>query len=372
MKFSICIPNYNYERYLGRTIQSILDQGHDDLEILVSDNASTDGSVGVVQAFGDPRIRLHVNACNVGFSGNLDRSARMATGELMIMLSSDDLMRGGALAAYERLFTHLGVGGRAAIASASWDVIDSDDRITGQSDPDPSLWTPSDRQPELEALLGAPVYGVKADELLRRSLKQMKNPFNFAATVYAAPLYQQVEGYGGGRLYNPDKWFHWKVLGVADMAYFVDRRLFAYRWHASNQAAQEGANSSLKHLVDEYVSTLELDAKVLERVGLSREDVLAAFVEHDIARHGLAVLARGGRQRARRILDFGRAAYPQNVRRNPHAWLLRMLLALGPIGQKLAAAAYRSRQNQVADGRGAANATIQLPLGTAPPTGSPP
>ncbi|HEY2894432.1 MAG TPA: glycosyltransferase family 2 protein, partial [Pirellulales bacterium] len=83
MKFSICIPNYNYERYLGRTIESILAQQDSDCEVLVSDNASTDGSVALVQSFNDPRIRLHVNACNVGFSGNLDRSARMATGELM-------------------------------------------------------------------------------------------------------------------------------------------------------------------------------------------------------------------------------------------------------------------------------------------------
>ena len=40
MKFSICIPNYNYGRYLGRTIQSVLDQQGADFELLVSDNAS--------------------------------------------------------------------------------------------------------------------------------------------------------------------------------------------------------------------------------------------------------------------------------------------------------------------------------------------
>ena len=61
MKFSICIPNYNYERYLGRTIQSILAQDYQDFEILVSDNASTDGSVTLVQSFHDPRIQLRVN-----------------------------------------------------------------------------------------------------------------------------------------------------------------------------------------------------------------------------------------------------------------------------------------------------------------------
>jgi glycosyltransferase involved in cell wall biosynthesis len=346
MKLSICIPNYNYERYLGRTIQSILDQQDPDVEILVSDNASTDGSVALVKSFADPRIRLHVNACNVGFGGNLDRSASMATGDLMIMLSSDDLMRSGALAAYRTLFEHLGTRGRRAIASASWDVIDPQDKVTGQTGPDPSLWTPADRHADLEKLLGAPVYAVACPELLGRCLRQMKNPFNFAATVYARELYQSVEGYGAGRLFNPDKWFHWKVLGTADMAYFVDRRLFAYRWHGDNQAAQESATSALKFLVDEYVSTLELDADMLAKTGLSRDAVLDAFVEYDIARHGLATLARGQRQRARRILDFGRAAYPLHVRRNRHARALAALLSLGPLGQRIAARAYRSYQGQ--------------------------
>ena len=88
-KFSICIPNFNYEKYLGRTIQSILDQDESDFEILVSDNASTDGSVAVVNGFHDPRIKLQVNACNVGFSGNLDRSAHAAAGALMAYLKSE-------------------------------------------------------------------------------------------------------------------------------------------------------------------------------------------------------------------------------------------------------------------------------------------
>ncbi len=38
------------------------------------------GTTAVVRGFGDPRIQLHVNACNVGFGGNLDRSARMTSG----------------------------------------------------------------------------------------------------------------------------------------------------------------------------------------------------------------------------------------------------------------------------------------------------
>lgn len=341
MKFSVCIPNFNYAHYLGRTVQSVLDQQGADFEILFSDNASTDDSVAVVRRFGDPRIKIHQNACNIGFAGNVQRSSQMATGDLMIMLSSDDLVRPGALSAYRQLYEHLGQDGEGAIASASWDVIDGEDRITGHQGPSKSVWLESDRQPELEQVLGVPVYGVPAQEMLRRCLAQMRNPFNFAATVYSAALFRQVEGYGA-RMINPDKWFHWKVLSVAKMAYFVDKKLFAYRWHASNQTAQQSSAGSLKFMVDEYTSTLELDDGMLKRAGVTRDELLRAFVEYDVARHGLATLAGGARLKAQRILNFGKAVYPDYVRRNSKARLLRLLLALGPVGQMMAARAYRS------------------------------
>ena len=67
---------YNYERFLGRTIQSVRDQTGAESRFSVSDNASTDRSMDIVQGFADPRIRWRVNRCNVGFAGNLDRAAR--------------------------------------------------------------------------------------------------------------------------------------------------------------------------------------------------------------------------------------------------------------------------------------------------------
>ena len=291
MKFSVCIPNYNYERYLGRTIQSVRDQTGAEFEILVSDNASTDRSMDIVRGFADPRIRWRVNRCNVGFAGNLDRAARLAEGERMIMLSSDDLMRPGALATYRALFDRLGSAADGAIATCAMEVIDADDHVTGKVGlPRNEVWRESDRAADLDDVAGAPVYRVPARELLRRSLLSMQNPFQFAATVYPRSLYEAVEGYGGSRLMNPDKWFHWKLLSRAESAYFIDRPLFAYRWHASNQTAQQAGSGALKYLVDEYASTFEIDSGVLKELGIARADIERAFIEHDIGRHGLAEL----------------------------------------------------------------------------------
>jgi glycosyltransferase involved in cell wall biosynthesis len=350
MKFSICIPNYNYEKFLGRTLDSALTQAGADVEVLVSDNASTDGSAALVRAraAADARVKLAVNPCNVGFAGNLDRAARLASGDVMILLSSDDVMRPGTLATYRALYTSLGAEALRTLVSASSDIIGPDDASTGRIGPDAEIW----REGDLVDVAGLPVppgtrvFRVEGAELLRRCLATMKNPFNFLATAYPRAIYDRVGGYGGGRLINPDKWFHWKLLGAGTVAYWIDAPLFGYRVHPSNQGAQQAAAGALKYLVDEYASVIELDPKLLEELGLSRAELERNFVERDIARHGLAELARGRTVKARRILGFGAAVYPAHAVRNQKLWGLAALCALGPVGQKVAARLYERKLRQ--------------------------
>ena len=95
---SVLIPNYNYGRYIGETIESVLDQNQPRVEIVVADNASTDESAEVVTRYASRGVRLSVNPCNVGFAANLERVAAMATGRRMLLLSSDDRMRPGVVA----------------------------------------------------------------------------------------------------------------------------------------------------------------------------------------------------------------------------------------------------------------------------------
>jgi glycosyltransferase involved in cell wall biosynthesis len=338
-RFSVCIPNYNYARYLGETLRSVLDQSFTDLEVLVSDNASTDDSVGVVKSIDDERITLTVNRCNVGFAGNLDRAADHSSGDFQIMLSSDDVIYPQALEVYDRLFT--AVGDETVVISSTCDLIDYKGRVAGRLGPDPALWNAARTDNELSELVGMPVLSASAPRLLRRCLLGMRNPFNFLATAYSRESYLEVEGYGGGRLINPDKWFHWRLLGVVDRALFVDEPLFGYRWHEQNQLVTQNQESSLKFLVDDYTSTIELPANLLHRTGLTRNDVRAAFVEYDIGRHGLVTLARGHPHHARRILAFGRACYPTLIRRNPKVQALAALSRMGPVGRGIASVAYQ-------------------------------
>ncbi len=347
MKFSICVPNYNYAGYIERTIRSALDQSHRDLEVVVSDNASTDASVAVVEAIQDSRVRLKVNACNVGYAGNLDRAVEMATAERITVICSDDLLRPEMLGRCNALYERLGADGERSIIGAGNDVIDPDDRITGSLKPDRRLWRESDRAPQLDALLGGPVYRVSGKDLLRRCLETMSNPYNLTGTVFPRGLYREIEGYGAWRLMNPDKWFHWRLLGVTETAYYVDRAYGASRWHPSNQTAQQTRSGALKYLVDEYVSTFQIDGRLLEQAGITRTELERRFIEYDIARHGLATLASGDRLKAKRMVKFADAVYPQHALRNEKLWALRALLAAGPIGHAVSKMAYQAIKDRV-------------------------
>jgi len=327
-RFSVCIPNFNYGRYLGETIQSVLDQGRPDVEVCVSDNASTDDSVSVVRSFAHAGVILGENPRNLGFSPNLDRAVGLSSAPTALTLSSDDLMLPGALEVYAALLDDVGTDGTLVGSAVS--VIDADGAAIGSLGAQPGVWRLDHRDARLSRIIGHDVYGAPPGELLASSVRRMRNPYHFAAVAFPRSLWQVVGGYGGQRLYNPDRWFNWRLLGVAERAYFIDAELFAYRWHSSNQEAQQQKTRALKYLVDEYTSTLQLDEATLRGIGLERSEVVQAFLTNDIALRGLRDIAAGRRSEALRALRFAQATYPWAIGQNGAVWLLRAAVAAGP------------------------------------------
>jgi hypothetical protein len=255
-------------------------------------------------------------------------------------------MRDGAVAAYARLEAELGADAERAIWGAWSTIIDANGAITGEVRPDPKLWRDASLDERLSRAVGHPVRSLPAATVLRRSLALLRSPLPFATTCYPRSLHDQVGGYSGGRLINPDKWFLWKVLGAADTVYVIEHPLFDYRVHDAGQGPQEQRSGALKHLTDQYVATFNLPDSVLAKAGLDREAIAKAFVEQDIALRGFVSLAEGKRRTALRGIRFGLAAYPELVRSNPKVWLLRALLLLGPAGTSLARAVRRKAQDR--------------------------
>jgi glycosyltransferase involved in cell wall biosynthesis len=91
---SVCLPVYNGETYIGEAISSIREQTFEDIEVIISDNASTDGTQALCReaATHDSRIRYLRSDTNRGLAWNFNRAFELATGRYLVWISHDDLM----------------------------------------------------------------------------------------------------------------------------------------------------------------------------------------------------------------------------------------------------------------------------------------
>lgn len=87
---SVIIPAYNHERFIGASIESVLNQTYENLELIIVDDGSTDGTPDVIAGFRDARIRA-VRQTNQDAYNALNRGMSMAEGAIITILNSDDV-----------------------------------------------------------------------------------------------------------------------------------------------------------------------------------------------------------------------------------------------------------------------------------------
>ena len=97
---SVVIPCYNYARYLREAVTSVVNQRGIDLDIIIVDDASQDGSPQLASelADGDARIRLVLHSENMGHIATYNDGLSRVKGEYVVLLSADDLLAPGSLA----------------------------------------------------------------------------------------------------------------------------------------------------------------------------------------------------------------------------------------------------------------------------------
>ncbi len=153
MKVTIVMPAYNVERYIERSVRSVLDQTMPDFELIIVDDGSTDMTVSVIKKMmaSDPRIRLFQNE-HGGSGAARNSGAGKATGKYLYFMDSDDLISRHALAH----FLELADTNNADIVVARFDM------FTDATEASLDL---SSEPPDI----GAPVEIISGVELFRRS-----------------------------------------------------------------------------------------------------------------------------------------------------------------------------------------------------------
>lgn len=92
LSVSVVVPNFNGVRFLSRTLESLELQSYPDLDVIVVDGASTDGSVELIKKWAERLPVRWVSEPDSGQAAAINRGLRMATGDVMGWINSDDLL----------------------------------------------------------------------------------------------------------------------------------------------------------------------------------------------------------------------------------------------------------------------------------------
>lgn len=103
VSISVIVPLYNKLPFVAQALASILDQGIDDIEVVVVDDGSTDGGAELVRSLGIRQLVL-VSQPNAGVSAARNRGIEVSTGELVAFLDADDWWLPGYLLAILNLY----------------------------------------------------------------------------------------------------------------------------------------------------------------------------------------------------------------------------------------------------------------------------
>jgi glycosyltransferase involved in cell wall biosynthesis/GR25 family glycosyltransferase involved in LPS biosynthesis len=209
-QFSIYIPAFNVSRYIRDCVDSALAQTHADLEVVIVDDGSTDGTSDLLQSYrGNPRVRI-IRQSNGGIGSASNRALRACRGEYVVQLDSDDLLRPHAL---EAVAAHLARHPEIECLYTRYTLIDDKGRIVGPG------WSPQ-RFDRYENLVGM-------------SVPHMR--------VFRRALYHRTTGFDDGIVNAVDYDFYLKLSDVAQI-HFLDADLYLYRVHGTQtSSAQAGA-----------------------------------------------------------------------------------------------------------------------------------
>jgi len=242
----ICVPTYNAASTVRETLESILAQTYANLVVHVSDNASTDDTLKVIESISDQRITLHRQKENIGGEGNFNRCIQLATGKYTAIFHADDVYEPN-MVAKQVAFLEANAKVGAVFTEAS--LIDDSGKMIGA--------------------LGLPQGLVSVDCLydfktIFKFVLQYSNFLICPSAMARTEVYQQdIRSWRGeifGTSADLDVWFRIlqrHVIGI------LPERLMRYRISVSQHSERlrsRTTRSDLFHVLDHYLAQEDVQA----------------------------------------------------------------------------------------------------------------
>lgn len=218
---SIVLPVYNGEKYLEKSIQSVISQSYMNWELLILDDCSTDNSSIIAKKYvaRDNRIKYYRNESNLKLPRNLNKGFSLSNGEYLTWTSDDNMYKPNAI---EKMVDALENNDDSDFVFASCRIIDEDDN-------------------EIEYIM--------VDDLSKKRIVGLDSVG--ACFMYTRKVYETVGDYDPNFTLVED-FDYWQRIFMKFNAVTINEILYFYRWHdgaLTSTMKKEQFNSTLEKML---------------------------------------------------------------------------------------------------------------------------
>ena len=282
---SVCIPTFNRKELLAIAIDSVLQQTHQDFELIICDDGSTDGTSETMAQLTDRRIHYIRHPQNIGKSNNMISGFKAATGQYFIKFDDDDRLTPSFL---EKTSQLLDKNPQIDFVGTDHWVIDSNNvRNESLTQLNSQKWGRSELPQGM------------VDNLIEITF--VKQSFQIGATLFRRNVLDEF-GYMRSNIQNcEDNDLLVRLALAGKQAYYLPERLMEYRVHAE----QQGLDRAIPYLKDKlnYLESFHFESEGIEKVRCDR------LLETKLLL-GLRLIQIGDTQEGRSLISQGQSASP--------------------------------------------------------------
>lgn len=243
---SVCIPTYNGDKYIKDTVNSVLSQKVKNIEIIISDDCSSDTTESICRNFSDKRIKYFRHSKNIGPKENWNFCLQRATGKYYKLLPHDDLLLEDSLVKQVKALED-DFNKEIALVIGSRMIINSNgDTLMG-------------RVP-----LGSKSKRFSGTDLVRKCLRNGSNIIGEPGNgLVRTELAKQISSYDDTYPYTIDLDFWFKILNFGDAEY-INIPTSAFRIHENSWSSMIGKkqHSDFVGTINKFASMPEYDISV--------------------------------------------------------------------------------------------------------------
>jgi glycosyltransferase involved in cell wall biosynthesis len=292
MKISVVVPSFNQGQFIGETLESILSQHHQEIELIVIDGGSADETLDVLHAF-SRKIAYWCSESDRGQTHAINKGLRCMTGEIWCYQNSDDLVLPGAFDVAAKAFED---------ADCHW--LSGSAHVTG---------SPFDRSKLV------PQKPAKLEDYLLPWLRPEKFVFPFSGSCFMSrSLFKEVGFFDESYDFSMDIEYYCRArlkYGYDQM--IIPDELAVWRWHGQSKTMTQGIAYGFREdeiaIAEKYISYAQPERPKLLSKSIEREKSLVA------ARKALYQHRSGARLTAMKTLRA-------EIRRRPRSLTSRQFL----------------------------------------------